>query len=164
MAQYPNAALGVVPPGPSGPFGNIVGQYARPLRRGESIYLFGVPTTTPPAMTESNVTFEEVAVGEASIAVCIATGEPANSPPMICVEGHFDSAPGAFELDIQEADTDADSFYILPANGAYRVTAVVAATNDFRVDLSPTGGKFMRVFMAALANDADFWCKISRLA
>jgi hypothetical protein len=164
MPSYPNPQGSNAPPGPAGPF-------ARPLNRGQSIFLFGLPATTPPVISDSNLLGEEVVAGEASISVCLATGEPAQSPPMVCVEifwcippGLTPAAPGAFEIDIQEADTDADACYILPANAAYKITAVSAVTQRARVDLSPTGGKFMRVLVASFTNDVDLVVKISRLA
>ncbi len=85
-------------------------------------------------------------------------------PPMVTVELHFSGAPGVFELDIQEADTDADAFYILPSAAAYTVSAVNATTQNARADLSPTGGKFLRVFMKTLTNAVNCWVKITRLA
>jgi hypothetical protein len=135
------------------------------LQKGESVYVFGVLAAgaTQLPVNETNVAGETPAIGTASIAVCLSPSE-ANSPPMVCVEGVFSGAPGTFEVDIQEADTDADAFYILPSAAAYKVTAVVAASNAFRVDLSPTGGKFMRTLLVSRANNVSFICKITRLA
>lgn len=136
------------------------------LQKGESTYVWGVlsASATQLPINEGNVAVEEVAQGTASLAVNIADGAPGNGPPMICVEIHFDSTPGVFEIDIQEADTDADAFYITPTAAAYTVTTVNATTFNVRVDLSPTGGKFMRLFMKTEPNDSDVWAKITRLA
>jgi hypothetical protein len=171
MPPYPGPALGVAPPGPSGPYGNVNFAYARTLNRGQSIFLHGVPATTPPIIGDNNILGEEVVAGVPSISFCFATGEAAQSPPMLTYEimsvvppGLTPAAPGAFELDIQEADTDCDSAYILPAAAAYKVTAVNAATQRARVDLSPTGGKFGRVLLVSFANDVDWIVKVSRLA
>jgi hypothetical protein len=100
----------------------------------------------------------------ASVPICITPPAQGGPPPMVCFEIGFDGAPGVFELDIQEADTDADAFYITPTNAAYTVTAVVAATNKARVDLQPTGGKFMRVLLKTLTNDVEITVKATRLA
>lgn len=136
------------------------------LAKGESCYVWGVlaASATQLPINESNVAVEEVAAGTASLAVGLAGGEPAGPPPMVTVEIHFDSAPGTFEVDVQEADTDADAFYILPSATAYTINAVNAVTQNVRVDLSPTGGKFMRLYMKTLTNDADCWAKVTRLA
>ncbi len=156
MPPYHGAANSFTPSGPGGPFASV-------LRRGQSAYLFGLPTKTPPIISDANLTLETVAAGTASIPLCIASGEPSNSPPMITVELRFSGAPGAFELDVQEADTDADGFYVTPSAVAYQVTAV-DANQVARVDLSPTGGKFLRVLMKTLTNAVNTSVKVSRLA
>jgi hypothetical protein len=126
--------------------------------------VWGVPITTPPSISDTNVMIEEIAAGIASLSVCLSTGRPFSGPPAVTVEIHFDSDPGVAEIDIQEADTDADAFYITPAAGAYTVVPTRTAQFVTRVDLSPTGGKFMRLYMKTLPQDADVWAKISRLA
>lgn len=123
-----------------------------------------MPTTTPPSISDSNVSVEEIAQGIASMSVCLATGRPFSPPPMVCIEIHFDSDPGVAEIDVQEADTDADGFYILPTAAAYTVVPTRTGNINTRVDLSPTGGGFLRLFMKTLPNDADVWASIRRLA
>lgn len=158
MTTYPGAQNATVP----------VASNLSPisLQKGESAYVFGVlkAGATQLPINETNVDIEEVAAGTASIAVQLAQGTMGDPPPMICVEIHFDSTPGVFEVDIQEADTDADAFYITPSNASYTINAVNATTFNVRVDLSPTGGKFMRLFVKTLPNDSDMWAKITRLA
>lgn len=131
------------------------------LDRGESCHVFstvGVHATQLPA----NANDETILAGTASIAVCLNPVDAAPLP-MVCIELHFSAAPGAFELDIQEADTDADAWYITPSNSAYTVTAV-NSNNNARVDLAPTGGRFMRVFMKTLTNVVNTRVKLTRLA
>jgi hypothetical protein len=157
MPQYPGIAGATVP----------VQSNASPiaLQKGEYVYVFGVlsSTATQLPVNDTNVASETLVAGTASIAVDLQAqmGDP---PPMVCVELHFDGAPGAFEVDIQEADTDADAFYILPSATAYTVNVVVAATQNARVDLSPTGGKFMRLLLKTLTNAVKVRAKITRLA
>lgn len=158
MPAYPGIGLATAP----------VASNASPiaLQKGESCFVFGVlpAGATQLPVSDGNVASETLAAPIASIAVNLQPSET-NSPPMVCVEGHFDGAPGTFEVDIQEADTDADAFYIMPtASTAYKVTAVIASTQNFRVDLSPTGGKFMRILLLTLTNAVKFRCKITRLA
>lgn len=134
------------------------------LQKGESVYVFGMLAAgaTQLPVQESNVAGEQPAPPQASIAVTLQPSET-NASPMVTVEGRFSGAPGAFNVQIQEADTDADAFYITPANAAYTVTAV-NSQNVFRVDLSPTGGKFMRVLLSSRTNAVTFTCKLTRLA
>lgn len=156
MPNYPGAGAATVP----------VASNASPiaLSKGDSQYLFGILAAgaTQLPVNESNVAGESPAPPQASIAVHLMP-QDSGPPPMVTIEGRFSGAPGAFNVQIQEADTDADAFYITPSNAAYTVTAVTA-TNIFRVDLSPTGGKFLRVLLSARANAVSFTCKATRLA
>jgi len=165
MGQYPGVAGGTVPV--NSPISPIA------LSKGDSTYVWGVlnATATQLPINDNNVIGEEVAVGTASLAVVLSAGEPGSPPPMACIEvasvvppGLTPAAPGTFEIDVQEADTDCDAAYIQPSNTVYAITVVVAATDRARVDLSPTGGKFMRLFLKTMANDVDWVAKITRLA
>jgi hypothetical protein len=136
------------------------------LARGESAYVWGVlaATATQLPINEGNVAVEEVAAGTASLAVNIAGGEIEGAVPTVLIEIHFDVDPGVAEIDVQEADTDADAFYILPTAAAYTVVPTRTGNINTRVDLSPTGGKFLRLFMKTLPNDADCWAKVTRIS
>ena len=135
------------------------------LEKAQSVYVFGTPssaaTQLPP--TDGQIAQETLIAPQASIAVTLASqmGDP---PPMVTVEVRFSAAPGAFSFQSQEADTDADGFYVTPTAAAYTITAVNAITFVARVDLSPTGGKFMRAYLSSLANGVKTSCKITRLA
>jgi hypothetical protein len=157
MPNYPGA------PGATSPVASNASPIA--LQKGESVYVFGVlpAGATQLPVSDGNVASETVAAGTASIAVNLQSqfGDPA---PAVAVELHFDGAPGAFEVDIQEADTDADAFYITMGATAYTINVVVAATQNARVDLSPTGGKFMRLLLKTLTNAVKVRAKITRLA
>jgi hypothetical protein len=122
-------------------------------------------TATQLPVNDSNVTTEAAPAGatQASIAITVQTqvGDPA---PMICVEIRYASAPGAGEIiAVQEADTHADAFFITPAAAAYTVSTF-NSSNAARVDLSPTGGKFMRVQRTKGANAVACTVKLTRLA
>jgi len=145
------------------------------LQKGESVYAWGVLAAgaTQLPVQDLNVIGEEPAaiLPEASISVNLQAGSEGQPPPMVCIEiafvnppGLSPAAPGAFEIDIQEADTDADAAYILPTNSNYKITSVNAVTQRARVDLSPTGGKFLRLLLVSLTNDVDLIAKITRLA
>ncbi len=135
------------------------------LQKGESCYVWGklAAGATQLPVTDINVAAETILAGGVSLAINLSPSET-NSPPMVCVEIHFSGAPGVFEIDVQEADTDADAFYILMSNANYTINTVNATTQNVRVDLSPTGGKFMRLFMKTLPNAVNVWAKITRLA
>lgn len=159
MPPYPGAAGSFVP----------AASNASPiaLQKGESVYVFGVlaATATQLPVNDGNVAFEAAPAGasQASIAVTFPVME--SSPaPMVCVEVHTNGVPGAGEsFAIQEADTDADAFYITPGAGAYTIN-VFTVNNAARADLSPTGGKFMRVVRTKGANAVGSTVKITRLA
>lgn len=156
MPNYPGAANATAPVASNlSPIG---------LSKGDSQYVFGVLAAgaTQLPVNDGNVAGEQPAAPQASIAVQLQA-QDGGPPPMISVEGRFSGAPGAFNVQIQEADTDADAFYITPANASYTITAV-SSQNTFRVDLSPTGGKFVRVLLSSRTNAVNFTCKITRLA
>lgn len=160
MTAYPGAAGSFVPvPGP------VSGQI---LGRGESAYVLGqlAASATQLPINDTNVAFEAAPAGatENSISVNLGAVPDAEGPPMVCVEIHCNGAPGAGEtFAIQEADTDADGFYITPTNAAYTVTTF-NVNNAARVDLSPTGGKFLRVQRTKGANAVGCTVKVTRLA
>jgi hypothetical protein len=70
----------------------------------------------------------------------------ADQPPYISVELLFSAAPGVFEFDIQEADTDTDDAYItVPAVGQITTAQAGAVKSVARVDLVPLKAKFVRL-------------------
>lgn len=158
MPAYPGVPAAIVP------VASNVSPIA--LQKGESCYVFGklAAGATQLPVTDVNVAAETILAGVASIAVNLQAGSEGQPPPMVCIEIHFSAAPGAFEIDVQEADTDADAFYILMSNTTYTINTVNAVTQNVRIDLSPTGGKFMRLFMKTLTNAVNVWAKITRLA
>ena len=159
MPNYPGAPSATAP----------VTSNASPiaLQKGESVYLFGVlsSTATQLPVNDNNVATEAAPAGatQASIAIDIQSqaGDP---PPAISIEVRYAAAPGAGEsIAIQEADTDADAFYITPTNAAYTINSF-SSQNTARTDLSPTGGKFLRVVRTKGANAVACTVKATRLA
>lgn len=134
--------------------------------KGMHTYVFGKTATGDTQLYNTQPAFETTALAvESSKAVCIESmqGDP---PPAISVEVSYASAPGAGEsIAIQEADTDADAFYITPNNSAYVIPgSALNAYNIARVDLSPTGGRFLRLQRTVGANNVGCRAKITRLA
>jgi len=172
----------VGPVSPGFPLGIPLGASQGPadLKAGDSFWLFGiVPAANAGGADDALIKGEQPAILTASVPICITPPVQGGPPPEVCFEFSFyttgtlvPAAPGAFEIDIQEADTDADAFYILPTNAAYKVTGLAASAGSTgaasiskaRVDLQPTGGKFMRVALIARANAVDLVAKVTRLA
>jgi hypothetical protein len=67
----------------------------------------------------------------------------------IIVEGFFSGAPGAFELDVQGSEVDADAQYVTVANG--NITTVDATNQDFRFEAALVP-KFVRLLMRSRTN------------
>src|ERR1035438_2570269 len=136
------------------------------LQKGESCYVFGVLKTgaTQLPVNDGNVVGETLTAPQASIAVNLQS-QVSDTGAAVGIEGFFSGAPGAFNVQVQVAETDADGFYLTSATAAYTITALGNSTaQTFRVDLSPSGGKFMRILLSSLANVVTFACKITRAA
>jgi hypothetical protein len=97
-------------------------------------------------------------VGTKSAAVCIARLCD-NSVTSVSFEVKFSGAPGAYEIDIQEADTDEDAAYLSINNAV-----LTLSTNNYaRYDMSPMQGRFVRALMKiATANAVTLIGKFSR--
>lgn len=156
MAPYPGAA---------GSFTQVnSNQSPVELSKGQYHYLLAKGAAGETQLYNTQPTFETtVNATEASQAV-VLTSQEGNPAPSVSVEISYASAPGAGEtIAIQEADTDADAFYITPSNPAYTVSSF-NSNNVARVDLSPTGGKFMRVLRTPGANNVGCRVKVTRMA
>lgn len=159
MPSYPGTVGGTVPAPTS-----ISGMR---LDKGDQQYLLGVlsASATQLPVNDFNVAAEAAPAGAsvASISVNIQSAIENAPPPSISLEVRYPTAPGAGEtIQVQEADTDADAFYITPTATAYTITPGGAGV--FRTDLSPTGGRFIRVLRTKGANAVACTVKISRLA
>lgn len=123
-----------------------------------------IPTSPPSALYQGDTglafSAEQPVTGQASQRFAVAYG-PENVPAKVCVEVFFAAAPGAFEFDIQEADTDSDISYVTIAGVG--VINAVNANNSARVDLSPFTGKFIRILSKTQnANAVNATVRISR--
>lgn len=67
----------------------------------------------------------------------------------IIVQGFFSGAPGAFEIDVQGSEVDADAQYVTLANG--NITTVDATNQDFRFEAALVP-KFVRLLMRSRTN------------
>jgi hypothetical protein len=110
---------------------------------GEFAYLFNAESPAAPQASD------RVAIGNKDM----------NYPASISVEVQFSAAPGAFELDVQDADTDADAYYQNVSGG--QLTAVSAAFTG-RIELVPIKGRFLRVRLASLDNAVQVTARVQR--
>lgn len=120
------------------------------------------PNDTGSGGSATSIQGEQPAVPQASdrLTVFLEQQSPAHG---LTFEIWFTGAPGAFELDIQEASADVDSGYVLPTNTAYKITAV--STNNYAsTDLIPFGERFARGLLLSRANAVGVVLKANRVA
>ena len=72
----------------------------------------------------------------------------ANLPNCLSVEVQFSASPGAFQIDVEVADTDADGFYIKSGSGL----SALGAGNVGRLEITNLVAKFVRLKMATRTN------------
>jgi len=68
----------------------------------------------------------------------------------IGASGFFSAAPGAFEIDLQVSDADADSQYQTIQNG--NITTVDSVNNTWHIDAPYVCAKFARLLLRSLTN------------
>jgi len=99
--------------------------------------------------------------GGASASQRIALGVAGGSPGGFAVTGFFSAAPGAFEIDVQVSDVDADTQYQTVANG--NITTVDATNNTFHFDAATSLATFVRLLMRSRTNGVNVTADIRRL-
>lgn len=160
MPAYPGAPGAIVPV-----TSNVSGFALNP---GDSAFLVGVLAAgaTQLPIQDNNVDFEEAPVGMVSISACIAGRKEAGSAPAVSLQLIFEIDPGAFNVQLQEASTDADGCYLTPSAAAFTITSATNTGGKFVafVDDIPTGGRFLRILVKLNPNDADLIAKLSLLA
>lgn len=103
---------------------------------------------------------EAPATGTTSLAVALFLDPNIGNAAKLSVEVSFSAAPGAFEIDIQDADTDVDAAYIAIPNA---IINAVNAGNFARFELSPFVGRFVRLLMKTQpANAVNTTAKVTR--
>jgi hypothetical protein len=96
----------------------------------------------------------------ASIAVSLANTDEGNNDN-VAMEIFFDGAPGAFEIDAQEADTETVNAYQIASGGAAKLT-VISANNTGRIDMTNVVARFMRAYITTLTNAVGIIVRLSR--
>jgi len=91
---------------------------------------------------------ETVAAGTASIAFQIERVNRSFYPWGISLEIFFSGAPGAFEVDLQDADIDKDAHYVT----VDQITTGLNASYVTRIELPSFYAKYVRVRLVTLTN------------
>lgn len=128
-------------------------QIPRSLYPGTSFFLFGTRTTAQLPLALDNVTAETPKAGQASVSMSLAQ-TLSSIVPNLGVELFLNANPSAANFQLQEADTDADAFYITPAPSTYTISAFtqVGAIWVARADIGTVGSNFVRLLCNANPN------------
>jgi hypothetical protein len=100
--------------------------------------------------TAISIAYETPAAPQAGQAFALAGPLSLSSSFGFAVDGKFSAAPGAFEVDVQVADIDADANY-QTASGM-NITTVDATNNTFHADCTLVTAKFARVRLLSRTN------------
>lgn len=125
------------------------------LSRGGFTWLFGI-VSVPQVLPA----FENILIANLPLAGQRASVQIGNALPLesISIEVEFNGAPGAFEIDFQDADTDCDAAFQAIPNA--KIT-LVSAQNYARFELNPFTGKFIRPLFKSLTNQVGLRLKVT---
>ena len=101
---------------------------------------------------------ETVAAGTSSIAYQLRRERGAFYPWGISLEFWFSADPGAFEIDLQDADTDQDSHYVT----VNAITTGLNASYVTRIELPSFYAKYVRVKLVTLTNAVNLSVLLTR--
>jgi len=117
------------------------------------------PIALWPGDTKLLFNAEALTAPQASDRVALGMGPYDNVPASLSVELIFSADPGAFEADLQDADTDADANYVDVPGG--QLTGVNASFVG-RIELVPIKGRFVRLNLKTLTNAVNCTARIVR--
>lgn len=123
---------------------------ATALEPGDSVLVFNADSPTAGAVANA-------AGANNGASLAVATQRAGGQPYGESWEIAFSGAPGAFEVDVQHADTDADANYV----NVNSVTAV-NANNACRIELPSCWSKFSRLYVKTLTNAVTVTAKCTR--
>lgn len=106
---------------------------------------------------------EQPAPGNGGAAASVAIALPqyeGGQVPGFAVDGKFSAAPGAFEVDVQVAEVDADSNYQTISGG--NIIAVDAVNNTFHLDGAQVVAKFVRLLMRSRTNAVNITATVTK--
>ena len=163
-----------MPPYPGNQGGASSPQPPAGAENGLPIYLIGLPSATMtqfPPMQDSDVKGETSAAiatwpSLASIALALPGSRDLGAPlPNVGVEFLFSVDPGVCDIEVQEADTDGDKFYITPAPSAFKFTTATKSTDGVtfvgRIDLGTIGSRFLRIKVVSVTNACSIKAKVT---
>lgn len=116
----------------------------------------GYATSTPQVATETPTPGNGGASASQQFALMAEVTK--NGTPF-SVDGKFTGAPGAFEVDVQVASIDSDTYYQTISGG--NITAVDATNNTFHLDGTLTNARFVRLLMRSRTNNVALYATIS---
>jgi hypothetical protein len=156
MPQYQNNGLNNLAVNPAPPVA---------LRPQEVAYLLGTATTAGQPISDSNISFEAVTVGERSIAAMLAARPAAGNAPGLRVQVVARANTGAAEIDVQDAGVDAEGAYATPTGSAtYKLTTWTALGGGLFMafaELVPETGPFVTLKVIANPNAVSYWAKVT---
>lgn len=118
------------------------------LQPGDTVTVWSAETPTPGNGTTA-----------ASQQVQLQFGKADGTTPF-SVDGQFSGAPGAFEVDVQVASTDADASYQTCSN--CNITTVDATNNTFHLDAALVKTRYVRLLMRSRTNSVTITATVSR--
>lgn len=111
----------------------------------------GVPCIYPSDLAYAVFSGETLSVNEVSQQVAVSRQN--EGEPGITVELQFSANPGVFEIDLQEADTDATNFYLNVASAVINAATQGADSKYYaRFDAASFAGQFARLFVKTWPN------------
>jgi len=122
------------------------------------VYGSGTPATLAPGWPSVVWNDENVpTTGAAQYSVPVSLKRQATMPNCLAVELAFAANPGAFSVEVQFADTDADKYYVTRAP-AY--TSGLSAGFVGRIEYTSIVAKFARLKMVTLTNAVKVTAKM----
>lgn len=100
--------------------------------------------------------------GNGTTAASLQVGLPAQTGlagTPFSIDGKFSGAPGAFEVDVQVAATDADTNYQTISNG--NVTTVDSTNNTFHLDAVNVNARYVRLLMRSRGNSVSITATVT---
>jgi hypothetical protein len=137
------------------------------LQPGDEKYVFGTVGANPlPGISQnpndSNVVAEAAVAGGASIAVQLGPRPGGGATPGLSVYVTSSTNPGSSEIDIQEADVDADGAYSLVTSTSKITTwTQVGALWVATIDISSVVGRFVRAYIKTLGTGGNWTVKFT---
>jgi hypothetical protein len=120
------------------------------------LYGSATPITQTPGKPSEVWSNETLTLPAQSKSQAIYLKRQANMPNCISIEVQFGGSPGAFQIDVEAADTDAEAFYIKVGTGL----STLGSGNVARLEIPSIVAKFVRLKMTTRTNAVAVTAKI----